>query len=247
MTNARPETQWSLLGEAVIAFGRRLPRRAMPLPPGIHGLPGPTAIVAERFADSPVGPYVSLSIGRPARLGLRPGYFFGLSVLNNGDARRLGRRYWGFPHELGNVVWGIDGDRRSVIWEERGIELRFGAGRRPLPILLPVRSLQQRSDGPVVVPSRLRAMARKTVIDVEMADDDPLVSLSGRRGGFVLSGMLLRRHPARHPLGMFATLRAPLGSPEPGVVGMDLIQAEVSTGWTKKVKWPRPRAYSSVG
>jgi len=240
MSAKNDDAHWALLGEGVIAFCRRLPRRSMPIPPGLHAIPGPTVVLGERFIDSPVGPFISLAIGRPVRLGLRPGYFFGLSVLNNGEARRLGRRYWGFPHELGTLEWGSEGKRRSLIWEERGIELRFGVGRKPMPLLVPIRSLQQRSDGPVVVPSRLRATARRTPVDIHLLDDDPLISLIGRRPGFALSGMLLRRHPARHPLGMFATLRAPLGAAEPGVVGMTGAPVPVEEALVKQVRWPTP-------
>src|SRR5437868_3497721 len=97
-----PDAQWVLSGEAVVAYCRRPHRRAgLPvLPHGIRSLPGPLAIVVQNVVDSPVGPFVSLAIGEPVRLGLRPGYFFGLSAVNNADVRRLGQLQWGFPHEL---------------------------------------------------------------------------------------------------------------------------------------------------
>jgi len=214
------EAQWALLGEAIVAIVPRRHRRLMPLPPGLRRMPGPAVVLAERFVDSPVGPYCSLAVGEPVRLGLRPGYYFGTSVVNVPDARRAGRQYWGFPSELGTLHWSIDDTERRMVWEERGFEVRTEVRDRALPVLLPLRTVQRRTDGPVVVPSRLRAMVRRARVDVGLSDADPFGVLSGSHRGFYLSGMLLRRRGARRALGWFSTFRAPFRAPEPGIIGM---------------------------
>jgi hypothetical protein len=186
-------------------------------------LPGPLAIVIQNITDSPVGPFVSIAIGEPARLGLRPGYFFGISAVSSAEARRLGRLSWGFPHELGSLVWDRDDQQRRFEWQERNLRITATVGRGVIPFVLPVRSLQHRTDGPVVVPTRLRSLARRAAVEVEMGEDDPLFALAGVHHGFVLSGLAVRRRAARRPLGLLSTFRAPLRAPEPGVAGM--------TGW----------------
>lgn len=213
------EAHWALLGEGIVALARQRPESLHPLPPGLHRIPGPIAILAERFIDSPVGPFLSLSVGEPVRLGLRPGYFFGTTVLNSPNARRVGRQYWGFPHELGTLHWNTRNGCRKLEWEDRGIDVTAEVKGRPLPVLLPLRSVQQRSDGPVIVPTRLRSLVRRSRVELTVADStDPLASIAGRHMGFVLSGMVIHRNAARRAFGWFATLRAPLRSAEPGVI-----------------------------
>ena len=49
-----------------------------------------------------------------------------------------------------------DGDVRELRWVDRDITVRGVASRVPLPFLLPLRAVQRRNDGPVVVPGRLQ-------------------------------------------------------------------------------------------
>ncbi len=254
---------WALLGEGIVAVVRRRSVRRMPLPKGLHRMPGPVLVVGERFVDSPVGPFLSLRVGEPARMGLRLGWYFGTSVVNNADARKLGRQYWGFPHELGTLRWNSEANTRSLTWEERGIQLEAEVAGRGLPILCSVRTLQHRTDGPVVIPSRLRALARRSTVALSFGPDDPLAGLGGSHFGFTLSGLLIRRHSARVGFGLFSTLRAPLRGPDPGVVGMtggaltarDARSDQLLTGGaltardarSDQLQWTSPRAYSSVG
>jgi hypothetical protein len=215
------DSSWGLLGEAIVAFAKR-PKRGLPaLPQGLRRIPGPVVVMAEQFIDSPVGPYLSLSIGEPVRLGLRPGYFFGTSVLNSADARKLGRQHWGIPHELGKLHWHSDAGVRSMEWDERGIQVIGETASRPIPIMVPLRTVQRRTDGPVVVPARLRAIARKCTVKIAMPVGDPLFGLTGPHHGYVLSGMVLKRKTARKALGLFSTLRAPSLGPEPGIANLD--------------------------
>lgn len=236
---------WVLRGEAIIGLVRR-PRRLVPLPTGLHRLPGPALIVGQRFNDSPAGPFCTLAIGEPARLGARPGYYFGLAVLDNPEARRAGRQYWGYPYELGRLTWSSDAEARSITWEERDITVTAEVLGARWPLLWSSRSLQHRRDGAVIVPSRLRALARRSRIIVETLDSDPLSAIAGPHPGVVLDGLLLRRNPARRPLGTFSTLRAPLRAPEPGIIGMDPMPAARGSH-AHQVQSRRPGAYSSAG
>lgn len=214
------DANWGLLGEAIVVFAKR-PRSGMPpLPHPLKRLPGPVILLAERFADSPAGPYISFGIGEPARLGLRPGFHFSTSVLNSANARLAGRQFWGFPHELGALYWRSGRDSTGFDWDDREIGLRAEANGRVLPMLLPLRAVQRRSDGPVVIPANLRAMVRRCRVEVTIPERDPLAELAGSHKGFLLSGMLLQRKRARKARGWLSTLRAPLRAPEPGVVGM---------------------------
>ena len=70
------------------------------LPAGIHRLPGPYVVSAVRYSDSPVGPYLELAVGEPARLGARPGLCITTMVVTTAEARVGGRLKWGFPTKL---------------------------------------------------------------------------------------------------------------------------------------------------
>ena len=90
--------------------------------------------------------------------------------------------------------------------------------------------MQRRTDGPVVVPGRLRGLARYAHVDVDIPDDDALSALAGRHHGLTVDGMRFVVRPARSPVGWTSTLRAPLHAPEPA------LSSPVPT-----------RAYSSAG
>ena len=232
---------WALRGEAIVGFVRR-PRRLVPLPTGLKRLPGPAIVVAQQFKDSPVGAFRTLAIGEPARLGARPGYYYGLAVLDNPEARRAGRQYWGYPYELGRLTWSSDADARIVTWEERSITITAEVRGKRLPLMWNTRSLQHRRDGPVIVPSRLRALARRSRVIVETSEQDPLAAIAGPHPGAILDGLLLRRNPARRPLGMFSTLRAPLRAPEPGIISMDGTHVSHS----RRAEQPNLRVHTSA-
>jgi hypothetical protein len=187
------------------------------LPAGLRRLPGPCSLSGTRFDDSPVGPYRELAVGQPARLGARPGMCMTTMVVTSADSRLGGRVNWGFPKELGTLVWLDDGDDRVLRWEEREIVLRASPVGPPLPVLLPLRALQRRADGPVSVWGHARGRGRVARIDVDIAADDPLAALAGRHRGLMVSGMRLVMSPARRPVGLTATLRAPLRAPEPAL------------------------------
>jgi hypothetical protein len=171
-----------------------------------------------RYRDSPVGPYLELAIGEPARLGARPGLCITTMVVTTAEARVGGRLNWGFPKEVGALRWRTDGDEREIVWEDREIVVR-GRPRGPAaPMLVPVRALQRRGDGPVVVPGRVRGRVHLARVELEVPDDDLLAPLAGPHRGVLLSNMGFVVHPARLPHGLTSTFRAPLRAPEPALV-----------------------------
>lgn len=212
-----PVAPWALTGESLVALARD-GGAAGPLPMGMSRLPGgPALLVANRYADSPVGPYLELAVGRLARLGPRPGWCFTTMVVDSADSRMGGRLNWGFPKELGRLLWRQDGDERELRWVDRDICLRGVPSRFVLPMLVHMRALQRRADGPVVVPTRIRGRARPAVVHVYVPKDDPLAGLAGAHRGIHVAGMRFLVKPARHPVGLTSTLRAPLRAPEPAL------------------------------
>jgi acetoacetate decarboxylase len=212
-----PHAPWALVGECVVGVVRRR-NLTSSLPAGIHPLPGPCVVSAVRYRDSPVGPYVELAVGEPARLGARPGLCITTMVVTTAEARVGGRLNWGFPKEVGTLRWRNNGDEREVVWEEREIVVR-GRPRGPAaPLLMPVRALQRRGDGPVVVPARLRARVHLARVELDVPADDLLAPLAGPHPGVLLSNLGFVVHPARLPRGLTSTLLAPLRAPEPALV-----------------------------
>ena len=187
------------------------------MPPGLRRAPGPALIVANRITDSPVGPYLELAVGVPARLGVRPGWCFTTMVVDNPEARMGGRVNWGFPKELGRLVWSHDGDERELRWVDRDLCVRGVPRHLVAPFLVPMRAVQRRADGPVVVPGRLRGIARLAKVTFYAPRDDELAPLAGRHHGVHLSGMHFVVKPARRPVGIASTLTAPLRAPEPAL------------------------------
>ena len=216
MRSEAPHAPWVLGGESVMAV---VPSRGgvCDLPDGLRRVPGPLSISGTRFDDSPVGPYRELSVGQPARLGARVGVCMTTMVVTSVDSRLGGRVNWGFPKELGTLVWLDEGDDRVLRWEEREIVLRASPVGPPLPVLLPLRALQRRGDGLVSVRGHARGRGRVARVEVEIPPDDPLSPLAGRHHGLLVAGMRLVMSPARRPVGLTATLRAPLRAPEPAL------------------------------
>lgn len=211
-----PVAPWALTGESIVALARC---RSSPgvVPRGLTRAPGPALIVANRYTDSPVGPYLELAVGCPAWLGVRPGWCFTTMVVDNPAARLGGKLNWGYPKELGRLAWTHDGDERELRWLDRDICVRGVPHRFVLPMLVPMRSLQRRSDGPVVVPGRLRGRARLARVTVYAPRDDELAAVAGRHHGLHIAGLKFVLRPARRPVGLASTLLAPLRAPEPAL------------------------------
>src|SRR5919202_1246689 len=185
-----PHAPWSLQGECLVGLARhRGPRAA--LPEGLQAIPGPCLVMANRFTDSPVGPYLELVVAEPARLGARPGICVVTMVVDSPDSRIGGRINWGFPKELGTLRWSAEGDRRELRWEERGIVVSASPIGPAMPMLVPFPALQRRSDGPVFIPCRMRGRARLAKLQVEAPPGDPLAGVAGSHPGAAISGVHL--------------------------------------------------------
>jgi hypothetical protein len=213
---ALPHAPWVLGGESVLA----LAPAAGPvgdLPDGLRRVPGPCSVTAARYDDSPVGPYRDLAVGQPAHLGARLGLCITTMAVTSVDSRLGGRVNWGFPKELGTVVWLDEGEDRVVRWEERGVVLRASPAGPVLPVLLPLRALQRRADGLVSVRGLARGRGRLARVEIEVPAGDRLAGLAGHHRGLLVAGMRLVMNPARRPVGLAATLRAPLRAPEPAL------------------------------
>jgi hypothetical protein len=188
-----------------------------PLPAGIRRLPGPAVVLAERWATSPVGPYLSLGVGVPARIRLHAGVCFTTNVVSTVESRAAGMAHWGFPHECGTLRWTAKEDGAEVVWEERGLVVEAAYARRRVRLNVPMRGVQARGDEPVVVPVRMHGLVRRARVVIEVPGDDPLARLAGRRVGFHVGGLEMVLRPATVPVGLRARLRAAERGVEPGI------------------------------
>ena len=84
-----------------------------------------------------------------------------------------------------------------------------------VPLATPTRSLQERGDGPVVIPGHTWGRLRSANVNVQVFPGDELAWLSGRHPGALVSGLHHVVREARHPSGLTATLRAPARAAEP--------------------------------
>jgi Acetoacetate decarboxylase (ADC) len=172
-------------------------------------------ITASRFMQSPVGPYLQLAVALPARLGGRFGWCVTHLVVDKQDARTGARLNWGFPAELGTLRWREDEGEQELVWEEREVAVRARARGPKVPLAVPHRELQQRGDGPVIVPDRLLGMFRVATVRIQAFPGDELSVLAGRHLGSVVGGANRVVREARTPVGLIAPLRAPVGVTEP--------------------------------
>lgn len=203
-----PPAPWVLGGESIVGLARwRGPAPA--LPPALSAVPGPWVVAAVRYTGSPVGPYTELAVAQPARLGMRLGWCVQLMVVDSPESQVGGRLHWGFPKQVATLRWEEDGAGRVLTWEERGIVVRGRPLGPPWPALVPVRALQQRGDGPVLVPGRLRGFARLAGVDVSVGGrEDDLAPLAGRHPGACVRGMQLVIREERTPGLVVPALRA---------------------------------------
>ena len=211
-----PVAPWPLSGECMVALARS-PVRLGELPLGLSPMAGRVLVVAARYDASPVGRYTELAIGEPARLGARPGWCFTTVAVSSQEARMGGRLNWGFPKELAALEWSTSGDERVLRWPERDVVVRGVVSRVAFPLALPMRALQRRNDGPVLVPSVLRGLGHLARVSVEAPAGDPLSPLVGHHRGLDVGTLRFTVRPARHPIGLASTFRAPLRAPEPAL------------------------------
>ena len=248
-----PAAPWRLGGgaSAVVLGWVRVPRSVSLgalLPAGVSVLPGVRwgALVGASYSASPVGPYVEMSLAVPARLGLRPGLCVVTGAVSSAAARSAYRGFWGVPVGLGALTFRVEdmAGGAACSWPEMGWRVEGRPLGMRFPVALPVRSVQRRSDGPILLPRRLWGWMRFAGVEVSCTPgpggagvgDWAWVSSasrpSGRWPGAVLTGVNIVASAARTPAGVWSSLRAPLGAAEPAVAS--------------RVTAP-PGAYSSVG
>jgi hypothetical protein len=184
-------------------------------------MPGPALLLAASYAVSPIGPFVEFAVAEPARLGLRPGLCVTTSVVAASECRVDYRLNWGVPAEVGTLLWEVDAAQhgvRRLTWLERGIVMAGRPSAVRVPGWVPVRGVQRRADGAVLVPRRVRGWLSLSLVDVRVPDDDSALSwAAGPHFGAVVTGMRMVVDPARHPAGLLSSLRAPLQAPGPGL------------------------------
>ncbi|MDQ3680293.1 MAG: acetoacetate decarboxylase family protein [Actinomycetota bacterium] len=188
-----PGPPWSLSGKCMAAFVHTHHRE--PLPIGAP-LPGPSLVVAARYDTSPVGAYLELAVGRPARIGPWPGLCVTTMVVDSAESRSGGRLYWGFPKELSALRWTKDPGGASLRWEGRDLQVRGHPHGPAMPVAVPLCCVQDR-DGPVAILGRLRGRMRAAIIEIEAPATDALEGLAGEHRGLMVTGLRLVMGRAR--------------------------------------------------
>lgn len=182
----------------------------MQLPDGIAPAPGPTALAAVRYTDSPVGPFLQLMVLVPARLGAHPGWTVAAAVVDKSEALVGYRMNWGVPVQMGELRWFARDGVRQLLWEDRDVSVKARGRGIGVPMVLPHRMVLARADGPVIVPDRMWGLFRPAIVVVEASlRGDGIDTLVGRHPGATIDGVHRTIAPARTPVGILAPLRAP--------------------------------------
>lgn len=210
---APPHAPWALRGEALVALTRSRPR--LEVPDGILPAPGPTAVAAVRYTDSPVGPFLQMMVLVPARLGAHLGWCAVVAVVDRPDAVVGLRVSWGIPAEVGELRWFACDGVRQLLWEDRDMSVKARGRGIGVPMVVPHRLVQSRADGPVVVPDRHWGLFRPALVTLDVGPRDELDCLHGRHMGATVDGVHRTISPARTPVGLLAPLRAPATTAEP--------------------------------
>ncbi|HSH61726.1 MAG TPA: acetoacetate decarboxylase family protein [Acidimicrobiales bacterium] len=192
---SEPGPPWRLRGECAIAWIGAVPDDS--LPHGFERLPGPSVLIAARYTDSPVGPYVELAVARPARRGARFGLCVTTMAVNSSESVAGGRSNWGFPKELSQLRWRREGHWSSLWSEELGVEVKARPHGPEVPLAAPLWCLQRRADGPVHVPGRLRGRFRLAGVQADAKASDRLRFVDGHHRGVVVTELRLDVGAAR--------------------------------------------------
>ena len=225
MTTA-PVAPWALLGDAMVCLARWRDRSTLPeLPPGIRRMPGPCLVMAARYYDSPVGPFLTFVIADPARVRGHLGWHASLAATDSIGAQVGLRLNWGVPADIADLTW-IDRDQHMELrWGKRSLSMAADTRRVAMPMVIPARGLQRRTDGPVLVPGMARGLARLATTSVHTYPGDELAPIAGQHVGIVVKGLRYVVKPAQGPAGLFSTLAVSQSAPG-GALGF----ADVSHG-----------------
>ena len=176
------------------------------MPDGFRRMPGPSLILAARYYDSPVGPFLTFVVAHPARVRGNLGWHASTVATDSLGAHMGLRLNWGVPAERADLAWFDRDDGLELRWDQRSLSVTADIGRIPLPILFPARALQRRSDGPVLVPGVARGLAKFSRVSMHAYPGDELAPLAGPHGGLVVRGLRYVVKPAQGPAGVFSTL-----------------------------------------
>lgn len=196
MKHRPPPASWTGTGQCVVALVR-CPRACGPIPSPLERVPGPVILAAASYATSPVGPYLELAVAEPVRSGARIGACVTVIVVDSAPSRDAGRARWGLPKELGTLSWSVRGDSVMLGWEERGVAVAGHPVGPRFPALVPFRSLQAGTDGPVRFGGLMRGWGRFSRVEVDVPPGDPLAHLSGRHPGLRVTRGAITMGPAR--------------------------------------------------
>ncbi|MDP8975543.1 MAG: acetoacetate decarboxylase family protein [Actinomycetota bacterium] len=190
-----PGPPWRLRGECTIAWIGAIPDDSLPV--AFERLPGPSVLIAARYDDSPVGPYVELAVARPARRGARFGLCVTTMAVDSSESVAGGRSNWGFPKELSKLRWRTEGHGSSLVSDELGVEVKARPHGPEVALVAPLWCLQQRADGPVHVPGRLRGRFRFARVHAAANSGDRLQFIDGHHRGAVVTELRLDVGAAR--------------------------------------------------
>lgn len=217
---------WALFGEGVVGFLKRPPRgQRIALPAGLRRVTGGCIFLAERFDDSPAGPFLVFSILEPVCSGLRVGLHATTTVVSSNAARRVLRARWGFPAEVGALGWHSDAETRSIAWRDGDFTATAVVGGKTLPFSKTVRLFQRTDDEMAQVSTKLKATVRSAQIVVEVPGAERLGFAGGVHRGYVLSGMRMNIDKAKSKRARDPQLERRRAT-EPGLLGMTETRAQ---------------------
>jgi hypothetical protein len=203
------DDDWRLGGECILAWVPACSGDDPTLPAGLKRLLGRAAVVGIRYDDSPFGPYLELTVARPARLGLRPALSVTDMVGTSAEAVIAARERWGLPAKAGTLRWSAETAGPVLTWEEGAVTLRARPWGPGAPVVVPAPSLQRLDGRPVVVPRRFGARMRLAGVAIKAPPSGSLAWLNGRHPGAVMAGVRVTVRPARRPMGLRSSV--PMG------------------------------------
>ena len=195
-------------------------RPPLALPDGIDTAPGPTAVAAVRYTDSPVGPFLQLMVLVPARLGAHFGWS---AVRGRGRQARRRRRPQpssGIPASQGELRWFARDGVRQLLWEDRDLSVKARGAASACPWSMPHRQCRPAPTDRWSCPDRRWGLFRPGPRHHRGQPARRLDRLIGRHLGATVDGVHRTGRPARTPVGLLAPLRGPGPGPRaiPGLI-----------------------------
>lgn len=208
-----------LQGEALAILARPGVAQKVALPESVSPLPGPALLFAVRAAGpdgNVLGPQgLGLFLARSAHVGIRPALSVVFGVVGDTQTCLRLRSALGLPLETGTLSWKEEGRDRELQWAEGDFTVKLRGGHAGLPAVFMVRLAQRRADGRIMVPARITGLAKAGRALVDAGEDGPLTAFRGRHRGFGMATARLVTRPARQPVGLLSSLRAPVLGPGP--------------------------------